>query len=397
MKPWRRTRSIGLLAAGVCGLIAVRGMVPPRSRGPRRPTPVAGLTPAQQLAFAEGSRAFAKTYEIADGLGPVFNESSCAACHPHGGGSIRTVTRFGRADGDVFDPLETSGGSLAQARSIGAIETAAGTHDFAGDRVPRTATIVTLRRAHTLQGLGFVDAVPDDEWEAIAREEAQADPSTAGRVNVVFDREQRRTVGKFGWKAQSATLAEFSGDALRNEIGITNPLFRDEVCPQGDCASLAFNPVPALNDDGRDVEALATFITMLAPPPRGSITGAAIAGERVFERIGCAACHRPTLRTGPSPIAALDRVEFHPYSDFLLHDMGTLGDRIVQGAATGREMRTQPLWGLRPANRLLHDSSAQSIEDAIRRHDGQGRGARDRFNALDRGAVVQLLAFLKSL
>jgi CxxC motif-containing protein (DUF1111 family) len=138
-------------------------------------------------------------------------------------------------------------------------------------------------------------------------------------------------------------------------------------------------------------------MTMLAPPGRAQITDSVIAGEQVFLQLGCGSCHRPTLRTGPSPITALNRVDFHPYSDFLLHDMGSLGDRIVQGQASGREMRTQPLWGLRNTNRFMHDAATNSLEEAIGRHDGQGRPARDQFVDLDADRLAQLLAFLRSL
>jgi CxxC motif-containing protein (DUF1111 family) len=235
-------------------------------------------------------------------------------------------------------------------------------------------------------------------WVAIAQAQLEADPSTAGRVNLVLNLSTgRAVVGKFGWKAQVPTLMQFAGDALLNEIGITNPMFQEEACPQGDCWALDFNPAPAMNDDGRDVEGLTNFMTMLAPPARGPITSDVIAGEQVFTQLGCSGCHRPTIRTGPSPVSALNRVDFHPYSDFLLHEMGSLGDRIGQGQATGLEMRTQPLWGLRNANRFMHDAATNSLEDAIRRHDGQGRPARDRFVELATDRVAQLLAFLKSL
>jgi len=390
-----RSVHVGLLAIGVVSLVGFQAIAQQRPPGA---IPVGGLTPAQQIAFNEGSRTFSKRYEIADGLGPVFNDESCSDCHRNGGGTNQTVRRFGRVDRGVFDPLTELGGSLIQSRGIRSITTLDGTHDFVGERTPPDATVTTLRRAHAVQGLGLVDAVADEAWRALAQAELQADPSTAGRVNVMLDLSTgRAAVGKFGWKAQVPTLTQFAGDALLNEIGITNPLFRDEVCPQGDCRALDFNPAPAMNDDGRDVEDLANFMTMLAPPPRGPITDDAIAGEQVFMQIGCGTCHRPTLRSGPSPVGALNGVDFHPYSDFLLHDMGSLGDGIVQGQATGLEMRTQPLWGLRNTNRFMHDAATNSLEEAIRRHDGQARAARDRFIELTGGQLTQLLAFLRSL
>jgi CxxC motif-containing protein (DUF1111 family) len=206
-------------------------------------------------------------------------------------------------------------------------------------------------------------------------------------------------VGKFGWKAQVATLRRFAGDALVNELGITNPEFPHERCPQGDCAALAFNPAPGLNDDGTAVVALANFMTMLAVPPRGTLPSQVAVGEAIFMGIGCATCHLPAIETGPSAIASLDRAIFHPYSDFLLHDMGGLGDGIAQGDATEREMRTAPLWGLgsKAYGLFLHDGSAPTLPEAILRHDGQGRASRDRFAGLEPARLTTLLAFLKSL
>jgi CxxC motif-containing protein (DUF1111 family) len=214
-------------------------------RGPGG-TAVAGLTPAQQQAFDEGRRIFAKQYTMADGLGPVFNDESCADCHRNGGGSNRTVTRFGRLDRGTFDPLAELGGSLIQARGVGIVTTSDGTLTFLGERVPAEATVTARRRSTSLQGLGLVDAVPDDTWRAIEEAERLTDQATAGRAHLVrvFSSVGQTAVGKFGWKAQVPSLFRFSGEALLNEMGITNPGFRDETCPQGNCALLAFNPHP---------------------------------------------------------------------------------------------------------------------------------------------------------
>jgi CxxC motif-containing protein (DUF1111 family) len=206
-----------------------------------------------------------------------------------------------------------------------------------------------------------------------------------------------QTVGKFGWKAQVATILQFSGDAYLNELGITSPAFPNENCPSGNCAELLFNPRPGLNDGGEDVQLLADFMAILAAPPRGATNSDTTAGEQIFNQIGCNACHVASLQTGANAIAALNRVTYQPYSDFLLHDMGALGDGIVQGAANGRELRTAPLWGLRAITQFLHDGRANTIEAAITAHDGQARAARDRFNALNTTNRSRLLAFLRSL
>ena len=122
-------------------------------------------------------------------------------------------------------------------------------------------------------------------------------------------------------------------------------------------------------------------------------------GKSLFdsEDVGCAHCHVPTLVTGRNAVPALDRKIFHPYSDFLLHDMGALGDGIAQGAANTRQIRTAPLWGVRVATTLLHDGRVTMPAEAILAHDGQGRAARDRFARLGRFERAALLAFLRSL
>ncbi len=361
--------------------------------------PLPGLTASQSSAFTNGKTEFTSEEGVADGLGPVFNGRSCVECHSvpaAGGGSERLVTRFGTITNGQFDPLTQYGGSLIQDHAITRAD--GSTHNFSPETVPSVATIVVHRRTPPLFGLGYVDAVPDQALFALAALEAQRGDGTAGRVNVVTNAATgAQSAGKFGWKSQVPSLFVFSGDAYLNEMGITNPLFPNENCPNGDCSQLKWNPRPDLNDLGDGVQAFDNFMTMLAAPSRGVITSDVTAGEQVFDDIGCAACHVATMHTGSSDIAALDNKPFHPYSDFLLHDMGSLGDGIVMGNSTGREMRTAPLWGLRAITRYLHDGRASTLTDAILGHDGQGRAARDRFAALDDSSKSQLLAFLNSL
>jgi CxxC motif-containing protein (DUF1111 family) len=181
-------------------------------------------------------------------------------------------------------------------------------------------------------------------------------------------------------------------------MGFTNPMFPLENCPNGDCAPVATcYPNAGLDDDGTGVDAFADFMTLLAAPPRGPITPDVVFGERIFLKLGCGSCHLPVLVTGPSPVKALNKVAFFPYSDFLLHDMGSLGDGIEQGRAKGREMRTAPLWGLRVRTTYLHDGSQASLAGAILAHDGQGKFARNRFSALGAQEAQKLMAFLNSL
>jgi CxxC motif-containing protein (DUF1111 family) len=362
---------------------------------------LAGLTADEQARFAAGQEAFEEIEEVEDGLGPVFNEAGCVVCHddPVGGTTGRLETRFGKSRNGRFDPLVNLGGSLIQDQAIGRVPTNKGFFKFVAEVVPRRiANVSTPRLTTPLFGLGLVDAVPDQVFIDLARSEARHSPSTEGRVHMVTEiRTGAMRVGKFGWKAQVPTIHQFAGDAYLNEMGITNPEFPDESCPQGNCDILKFNPVPELNDDGEDVVLFADFMTLLAPPPRGRRTRDVEEGARVFAAIGCDDCHTPTLTTGSSPIAALSNRTFQPFSDFLLHDMGRLGDGIVQGDARAREMRTAPLWGLTSRPVFLHNGAAKTPTAAILFHDGQGAKARRAFQDLRRSQQEDLLAFLRSL
>jgi len=370
---------------------------------PQRPAPFGqslnALSAADAAKFADGRTEFLKIETVNDGLGPVFNERSCTACHNApvpGGGSPRLVTRIGTTTNGAFDALTQFGGSLLQDHAIGPQD--GSPHLFRPERVPQSATIVIRRRSTPVFGLGLVDATPDSVFLDLAAREAQRNDGTAGRASMVDNLSAgSKTVGKFGWKSQNPTLFQFSGDAYLNELGITNAQFPNENCPSGNCAELQFNPMPGLNDVDGDTRTLADFMTLLAPPPRGNITNDANDGERVFERIGCDSCHVATLRTGSNSVAALDRTTYHPYSDFLLHDMGSLADGVTQGDASGREMRTAPLWGLRVITTFLHDGRARTLDDAINAHDGQARASRDRFQQLNANDHAKLMAFLQSL
>ena len=360
--------------------------------------PLPGLTAAQRAGFADGLGEFTDIDTVDDGLGPAFNERSCAACHATpavGGGSTRMVTRFARRVGGVFDPPAAFGGSLIQDHAIGATD--GSPHTFSPETVPPMATMVVHRRTTPLFGLGLVDATPDADFVTLAQMELERGDGVAGRVNFVDNiRAGMKTAGKFGWKAQVPTLFQFAGDAYLNEMGITTPDFPNENCPQGNCAELTFNPAPGINDDGGGPIALNDFMSMLAPPPRAQSRDSKD-GEQIFERLGCDSCHVPTLHTGSSVNAALDHKPYHPYSDFLLHDMGSLGDGLEMGSSTGSEMRTAPLWGLRFVTAYLHDGRATTLDQAILAHDGQARAARDRFAALAANLKAKLIAFLQSL
>ncbi|MEO6325731.1 MAG: di-heme oxidoredictase family protein [Thermoanaerobaculia bacterium] len=395
---WKRA-SFGpkpfLLLAGLIGA----GLLSPAARSvrPEFGDPLPGLDQAQRALFAEGKEEFEGEEDASDGLGPTFNDVSCRSCHSiggTGGGSERVVTRYGRITNGRFDPMSEWGGTLIHEKGIGV----QGSCDFKGETVPETATIVAHRRTTPLFGLGLVDAVPDEAFRQIAALEALLAPRQAGRVSVVDNLVTgRKSVGKFGWKAQVPSLKQFAADAYLNEMGITSPIFPDEHCPQGDCGLLVCDPRKDDPEDagGVDTQKFTDFMTFLGAPPPGPFANGP--GAHLFEAAGCATCHTASLRTAPNRVAALDRKTFFPYSDFLLHDMGKLGDGIEQGDARQRELKTAPRWGNRLLTTFLHDGSASTLTDAIRAHDGQGRESREAFDRLRPNQKEQLLAFVKSL
>jgi CxxC motif-containing protein (DUF1111 family) len=156
-------------------------------------------------------------------------------------------------------------------------------------------------------------------------------------------------------------------------------------------------PYPVNDPDNSSITQFNQFMTLLAPPPPLPLTRRAQIGQQLFSAIGCANCHIPTLQTGPSPIRQLNNATFHPFSDFLLHDMGSLGDGIAQAGAGQTEMRTAPLWGVRILTTFLHDGRATTLSQAILAHAGQGAAAAEAFSDLNSPQQAALIAFLNSL
>ncbi len=206
-------------------------------------------------------------------------------------------------------------------------------------------------------------------------------------MTTVLEGNGRPRIGRFGWKSQHASLESFSADAYLNEMGITSPLFPDENTSRDLFVGFGsgYDPVPEPEDDGVDVVAFANFMRATKAPSRGPITAGVQAGATVFSRIGCAVCHTASITTARAGAKinggaftipeALGRKIIHPYSDFLLHDIGT-GDGIPvlptpEFASTANQIRTAPLWALRTRNRLMHDGLSFTTQDAIQRHAGQ--------------------------
>lgn len=389
---------LGLAFALALASSAALAQNPPAAGQAAFGLPLPGMTAAESGTFRLGQAAFAVVETPATGLGPIFNDSSCVACHggpAPGGSSQKTVTRFGLETGGVFDPLTQLDGSLLHARAIA---------PALRETVPAEANVTAKRLSTPLFGAGLIEAIPDAVIEANAR---LAQPfgiaGTAAHVTDVATGETR--VGRFGWKAQHATLLSFAGDALNNEIGITNRLFPKAAAPDGNEALLArfVSPGAPIEDQPSpatqlsEIDVLAGFMRFLSPPPTHGGGAAAAAGQKLFSSVGCAACHTPTLNTGPNASAALANKAVNLYSDLLLHDMGALGDGIAQGAASTTQMRTAPLWGLSARHLYLHDGRATTPAAAIEAHSGEAAQVVSAYNALTSAQQLQLQAFLNSL
>ena len=377
--------------------------------------PLIDLDATQLDLFDTGKALYATPIDVEDGLGPVLNKSNCRSCHsnPDGGPGNIAVTHFGLLDKKSEDGfVELPGGTLLQ---LVAIIDPSGDEPSCAEVLPAEANFTTNRITPGMLGYGLVEAIPDS---AIA---ANADPADgdgdgiSGRVHWVEDLAAPAgsplRAGRFGWKSIIATIEHFSGDASLMEMGITNQVLGEETAPNGDMALLAAcdeyaDPEDHPDEDGFTfVDRVTHFQRYLAAPPQAPRGG--MAGEAVFTSLGCAACHTPSFTTSNDPsleFAIRNRV-VRPYSDFLLHDMGTLGDGLPQGDATGNEFRTTPLMGVARRLSMLHDGriSGGTIDDRLRgailAHGPLGEAAASAaaFQTLTKDDEFELFRFLRSL
>jgi CxxC motif-containing protein (DUF1111 family) len=368
--------------------------------------------------FEDNLFIFAERETIEDGLGPTYNDTGCVECHqfPDPGAFAQQMEfRAGHVSGGNF--VDNPGGQLIHARSTDARIV---------EHISTDQTVRSFRLVLSTLGDGFVECLSNT---ALQQNVANQPANKRGTLTTVPVTEAGNTlrIGRFGWKAQHASLASFSGDAYLNEMGITNPFDgfggRSSSAPDAGTnenpASTAdgvvnvtnpspFDPIPDPEDDGLDVLAFADFMAATRAPGRGPITNAVRRGSDLFDNIGCGVCHTRTFRTAaPGTLinggafrvpAALGNKIIHPFSDFALHNIGT-GDGVVQnaGQGTANQIRTAPLWGLRARNRFMHDGLTVTVSDAIQRHAGQATADRNAFNALTSQQKADLIAFLLSL
>jgi CxxC motif-containing protein (DUF1111 family) len=360
--------------------------------------PLPGITPREFQEFRLGLEDFREVEEAGEGLGPLFNGTGCAVCHnvpAIGGSSPMTELRGGVRDPDGTFRV-VGGTTLFQMFSLPDHRCQA--------VIPVEANVVARRSPIPLFGAGLVEAVPDETILALEDPFDRDRDGISGRAAVIVDKATgQRRVGRFGWKSQIATLLTFSGDAYTNEMGITNDVFPNE--PLGGISEARMRECDRVKDPEdlvdprtgkRAIDNFEAFMKFLAPAPRGTITDEVRTGEQVFNAVGCASCHVPALMTGANASAALNRKTLALFSDLLLHDVGT-GDGIEQDAAQQDEIRTPALWGLRLRRPLLHDGSAATPAEAIRRHGGEAAGVVERYRTAAEPLRRALLAFLDSL
>jgi len=373
---------------------------------PQGPTfeTIDGNTVVPLRSFNDNRFVFEEFETVADGLGPTFNAQSCRECHQNivtGGASQVAEHRTGRLD--LLQFVESVGGSLIQSRS---------THPDIFERVPFEDSVSTLRISTNTLGAGFIEAIANSTLLGIRDRQPASIRGRALEV-AVLEANNAPRVGRFGWKSQHASLQSFAADAYLNEMGITTPVLPEENTSLGRYIGFGtpFDPVPDPEDDGVDVVAFANFMRATKAPPRGTINSTVRAGDTLFNSVGCSGCHVASIRTAApgtringGAIRVRDAVGnkiVHPYSDFLLHDIGT-GDGIpvlpgADFASTATQIRTAPLWALRTRNRLMHDGLSFTKQEAIARHAGQASAAKAAYNALTSAQKDQVLAFLDSL
>ena len=409
--------------------------------------------PGQARIFSFGNRLFNTNWVQApgsvksfDGLGPTFNRVSCAACHTFDGRG-RPPEKAGDTMDSILVRLSIPGqnehggplphpayGDQLNERAIQGVTpegqtliTYDETSGAYGDgetyalRTPRISFVnlaygpmdgvmTSVRVAPQMIGMGLLESVPDATLAALADPDDADGDGISGRMNQVWSgAAQKMIAGRFGWKANVGSMMDQTTNAALGDIGLTTSLHPVQNCTpaQADCLA-AYDQGRADGPEIKDefVEKLVFYVQAIAVPRQRDETNTQVSrGEALFRQAGCAACHMPTLQTGPDAvIPELANQTFHPFTDLLLHDMGPgLADGRPDFEASGSEWRTPPLWGLglvprvNGHDRLLHDGRARGFAEAILWHGGEAEASKETFRTMPKDDRESLVAFLKSL
>ena len=401
----RSPRAVALTLTILVALVACDQLTTePPAAGDVFDAPLDGLSGAELAAFGRGDVEFGRPFSPNTGLGPIFNDVSCAACHSGDGrGALRnSLARIG-SEADGF--LASLGGPQIQTKAIPGAEPEA---------IP-AGVAVSMRLPPPVFGAGLIEAIPASAILAnVDSLDANGD-GISGRPNFVAAASfvpatepnggPGLQVGRFGRKAQTAALLQQVVVAYLQDIGITSPFLPVENRnPLSSVPVEAVDRAPDPEVSEATVQAVTHYLRALAPPQPGAETARRAEGRVRFTQVQCAKCHVPSLQTGPSPLAAVANKTVTLYSDLLLHDMGAgLADNRPDGQASGTEWRTAPLWGLRLMRQfmngqalLMHDGRARSVEDAIGMHGGEALASRNAFLALTAAQRAALLDFVES-
>ena len=411
-----------------------------------------GLTFTEDGRFVSGNSLFQSNWVTApasvqslDGLGPMFNVSSCGGCHFKDGRAKPVWESNAPQNGLLFrlsvPGMELHGGPLGEPNygeqlqdraildakiegkiSITYTEIPGNYPDGSAYSLRKPAYtpeglnfgdlqpdyMLSPRIAQQLSGLGLLEALPENSILALSDPADANGDGISGRPNYVWDASlQKNVLGRFGWKANQPNLKQQTAAAFNGDIGITSSIFPLEgftPAQQQLYAQIPNGGSPELSDE--QLEKVSFYLQVLAVPARRDLNDAqAQNGEILFAKIGCGKCHSPLLETDDShPIAVLRNTKIRPYTDLLLHDMGPeLADGRPDFLADGQEWRTQPLWGIgmiRTVNKhqfLLHDGRARNIEEAILWHGGEAQSSREAFKSLKKQERDDLLRFLERL
>lgn len=365
------------------------------------------LSNAQSVLFARGNDQFFAIRTAATGLGPYFVSTGCGECHSsdNRGHPFTMLTRFGQTDTTGNKFLAEGGPQLQNANLPG----------YLPQQIPPGA-IASKFIAPITAGVGFLEAVPDSAILAMAEENLQNPDGVRGHPNYnsipsyatpfanAIPRGDGKYICRFGRKASVYNLLQQVAVAYNHDMGITSTYMPFDPYNYLDQTALVAPNAPEI--DNTTLNSVVFYVTCLQTPNQRDTGNVTVQhGSQVFNTIGCAACHRPALTTGYSPIDALSYQPFSPYTDLLVHDMGPgLDDGYTEGNAKTSEWRTAPLWGLGLASGvqggsyyLLHDGRAHSIEQAITLHGGEAAVSAGRFSSLSATDKQSLITFLKSL